>query len=119
MWLYCKSGFFSGVKHAEKRDTIHVRARFEGDLERLCETHGVKPKILETPDHDYRWRMDFPKATWARIVKEEAEAIDYGNFKNAVHDGTERDVAYMDTWCAMRMAQETGVKRPRTRRKAR
>ena len=114
MWLYCKSGFFSGVLHNEKKNTIHVRARFEGDLERLCEKHGVKPEIQVTPENDYRWRMDFPKATWARIVKEEAEDIDYGNFKNAVHDGTERDRAYMDTWSAMVDAQERRVRRGTT-----
>ncbi len=106
MWLYCKSGFFSAVKHAEKESTIHVRARFKGDLQRLCKAHGIKSKVKTTPQNDYAYRMDFTHEDWARIVREEAEAIDYGNFKNAVHDGTERDRAYMDTWCAMRDAQE-------------
>ena len=108
MWLYCKSGFFSGVRHAEKPNTIHVRARFKGDLERLCRAHGLRPKVAVTPKNDYRWRMDFPIAEWARIVMEEAESIDYENFKNAVHDGTERDEAYMNVWMAMLVAQERG-----------
>ena len=111
MWLCCKSGFFSGVRHAEKPDTIHVRARFKGDLERLCKAHGVKPDVAVTPRNDYGWRMDFPVAEWARIVKEEAEGINYTNFKDAVHDGTERDDAYLNAWAAMREAQERGGRR--------
>lgn len=106
MWIYCKSGFFSAVEHAEKENTIHVRSRFEGDLERLCDAHGVEAKVLVTPYNDYKWRMDFDRDVWSRIIAEEAEAIDYTNFKNAVHDGTERDSAYMDVWCVMKGAQE-------------
>ena len=117
MWIYCKSGFFSAVEHFEKPGVIHVRARFEGDLERLCEKHGITPCVSATPHNDYKWRMDFPKAEWARIVKEEAEAIDYANFKNAVHDGTVRDIAYMETWAAMRDAQENAARRGRRQRR--
>lgn len=104
MWLFCKSGFFSAVQHFENANVIHVRARFEGDLERLCETHGVKPDVSVTPGNDYRYRMNFPRKMWAEIVAKEAECIDYSNFKNAVHDGTSRDSAYMGCWSAMRRA---------------
>ena len=50
MWLYCKSGFFSAVRHTEKKETVHVRARFEDDLERLCTAHGVKPDVKTKVD---------------------------------------------------------------------
>ena len=43
MWLFCKSGFFSAVRHATVPQTIHLRARFAGDLERLCARHGIDP----------------------------------------------------------------------------
>lgn len=112
MWLFCKSGFFSGVAHASCPGMIHVRARFKGDLERLCAAHGVPPTVFETPGNDYRFRMDFPKAEWARIVSEEASGIDYTNFKNAVHDGTARDWAYMVAWRAMREGQEASAPNP-------
>lgn len=105
MWLYCKSGFFSAVEHLENPNLIHVRARFKGDLERLCKEHGIEPAVSVTPANDYRYRMDFVRPTWAEIVKEEAMRIDYTNFKAAVHDGTERDSAYMGAWSAMRRAQ--------------
>ena len=106
MWLFCKSGFFSAVQHIDAPGTVHVRARFAGDLERLCGAHGVKPCVQVTPSADYRFRMDFPRETWARIVSEEAAAIDYTNFKAAVHDGTARDEAYFGAWVAMRNGQQ-------------
>lgn len=106
MWLFCKSGFFSGVAHATRPGVIHVRARFRGDLERLCAAHGEEPRVVETPDNDYRFRMDFPREVWARIVSEEARGIDYTNFKAAAHDGSARDNAYMGAWAAMRQGQE-------------
>lgn len=106
MWLFCKSGFFSAVQHFENPGKIHVRARFEGDLERLCAAHDVTPSVSVTPQNDYRFRMDFDRETWAKIVSEEALEIDYPNFKNAVHDGTQRDHAYMNCWAAMSSAQE-------------
>jgi len=105
MWLFCKSGYFSAVQHFERPEVIHVRARFSGDLERLCERHGLEPHVTETPHNDYRYRMDFPRETWAKIVMEESLSIDYTNFKNAVHDGTLRDMAYMNCWAAMSRAQ--------------
>lgn len=105
MWLFCKSGFFSAVQHKNDSGTIHVRARFNGDLERLCGVHGVASKVTFTPDHDYAYRMDFTRDKWSRIVQAEAQEIDYGNFKASVHDGTARDSAYLNCWSAMRRAQ--------------
>ena len=103
MWLFCKSGFFSAVQHKECSDLIHVRARFEGDLESLCAIHGIDGvTVTHTPDNDYPYRADFPREDWRDICLREADAIDYTNFKNEVHDGTSRDPAYMAVWAAMR-----------------
>lgn len=107
MWLFCKSGFFSAVAHRDNPGTIHLRARFRGDLERLCAAHGLDPAaIAETPAADYRFRMDLPQADWARVAAAEAAAIDYPNFKAATHDGTSRDAAYLGAWCALRAGQD-------------
>ena len=105
MWLFSKHGFFSAIEHFENADVIHVRARFKGDLERLCAAYGLAPKVTHTPENDYPYRMDFPRAQWVKIVAGEAESIDYYNFKNAVHDGTPRDGAYLNVWSALRRAQ--------------
>ena len=106
MWLFTKQGFFSAVQNFNDSNLIHVRARFKGDLERLCATYGVEPQVVNLPDTDYPFRMDFERGKWAEIVKSEAESIDYSNFKSAVHDGTRRDEAYMDVWSALQEYQD-------------
>ena len=105
MWIFTKHGFFSAVQNANNSNLIHVRARFKGDLERLCKTYGVAPKVVQIPGTDYPYRMDFLRELWSEIVKKESEAVDYTNFKNAVHDGTSRDAAYLNVWAALRRAQ--------------
>lgn len=106
MWIFTKNGFFSAVQHFEDANLIHVRARFRGDLERLCAAHNVEARVSETPANDYPFRMDFDRDVWTRIVAAEADGIDYSNFKGAVHEGTSRDRAYMNVWAALRQAEE-------------
>ncbi len=108
MWVFCKEGFFSAVAHRDKPEYMMVRARFGGDLERLCAKHGIKAEVTVTPEADYRYRMVFAKNVWAELMRREAEAIDYDNFKDAVHEGTVRDRAYMACWSALSRAQGTG-----------
>lgn len=106
MWLFTKEGFFSAVQHKDDPDTIHVRGRFKGDLERLWRKYLEGGPIVEyTPDNDYPFRMDVSRTSWSIIVEAEAKSIDYENFKNAVHDGTKRDRAYLDIWAALRRQQ--------------
>lgn len=102
MWVFTKNGFFSAVQNFKNPDLIHVRARFKGDLERLCEEYGVAPEVVSTPGNDYPFRMDFTREKWAEIMSEEARRIDYPNFKNAVHfaEGASlcRNNAYLSVW---------------------
>ena len=109
MWLFCKSGYFSAVKHNAKPNTILLRARVEGDLERLAEAHQIDLRIEHTPEADYAFRAELSAAEWTRAVMEESDAIDYGNFNNAVHDGTARDDAYMEVWGVMCGLQDTSL----------
>ena len=75
MGLFCKSGFFSAVKHNQKKGTVHVRARFKGDLERLFTAHAVRAKVVETPNGDYRFRADVPGSVWRRVVAQVASSF--------------------------------------------
>ena len=110
MWLFCKSGFFSAVEHWGNPGVIHLRARFRGDLERLRAVHGLEmvTRIVESPGCDYPFRMDLGKELWQMVLAKEAKDIDYTNFKDAVHDGTVRDEAYLAVWAALRRAQRGG-----------
>ena len=109
MWLFCKSGYFSAVKHNEKPNAILLRARVEGDLERLAEAHQIDLRIEHTPEADYAFRAELSAAEWTRAVMEESDAIDYGTFKTAGHDGTARDDAYLDGWSVMCGLQDTSL----------
>ncbi len=110
MWIFCKQGYFSAVQHIDKPDTILLRARFPGDLERLFPTLNVAnpPKIEHTPQADYAYRTELNKEAWADLVWQIAAQIDYTNFKSKVHEGHDspRNNAYMDCWAALRSAQE-------------
>jgi len=104
MWLFTKYGFFSAVRHNELADLIHLRARFAGDLERLFAAHNIAAEISHTPGNDYPYRADVFCGAWSKICHDEALAIDYTNFKAAVHDGTARDHAYLEVWAALKNA---------------
>jgi len=50
MWLFCKHGFFSAVRHNAKPDTILLRARIGGDLDIwsiLCALHPPDRAVTE------------------------------------------------------------------------
>ena len=114
MWIFCKLGFFSAVQHRDKPDTLLVRGRFCGDLDRLLSSLSPEDRercspVTETPNADYLYRMEMPKHVFAKAVEEVAEKIDYGNFKDSVHEGysSPRDAAYMGCWAELRHGQET------------
>ena len=117
MWIFCKLGFFSAVQHRDKPDTLLVRGRFGGDLDRLLKSLSPEDRefcspVTETPNADYLYRMEIPKRVFAKAVEEIAEEIDYGNFKDSVHEGysSPRDAAYMGCWAELRHGQEIQAK---------
>ena len=112
MWLFCKSGFFSAVVNRDNPSYVHVRAMLAGDLERLIESHGLTGvAVTETRDADYRFRCDVRREDWKRIVAEEAEDIDYTNFKSEVSEYGYgfRDGAYMAVHRAMEAAKDAEI----------
>ena len=117
MWIFCKYGFFSAVQHRDKPDILLVRGRFGGDLERLLERLSPEERescssVTESPSADYLYRMEIPKHIFAKAVGEIADEIDYGNFKDSVHEGygSPRDAAYMGCWAELRHGQKTQAK---------
>ena len=116
MWIFCKLGFFSAVQHRDKPDTLLVRGRFGGDLDRLLDSLPPEERascspVTETPDADYLYRLEMPKRVFAKAVGEIAGEIDYSNFKSSVHEGgSPRDAAYMGCWSELRTGQEIQAK---------
>jgi hypothetical protein len=107
MWIFTPIGFFSVVADRGGKG-VWVRARFEGDLERLRDqVLPTMAAIAETPDADYRFRVLVPRRQWTAAARRLAERIDYDNFKTEVarHD-PDRAHLYMGVWSHLRRAQE-------------
>lgn len=105
MWLFTKHGFFSAVQHRGFPGIIHLRARFKGDIERLLDAYGIVHEPTETPDADYRFRVDLAREEFEQIVLGEARDIDYPNFKAAATGSEEWHNTLMDVWGVLRMGQ--------------
>lgn len=122
MWLFCRSGFFSAVVNRNDHALVHVRSMLAGDLERLLEAHGLKGvAVTETRDADYRFRCDVRREDWKRIVAEEADGIDYANFKSEVSEYGYgfRDGAYMAVHRTMAAAKDAELARDAAQRRTR
>lgn len=96
MWIFLKDSFLSVVAHRDDPDTLLVRARKKGDIKQ------VFPEATEqhTPCADYSYRAAIPRARVAEILAEQANAINYDNFKNQVKNNA-RHEAYFECWAAM------------------
>lgn len=118
MWIFTRYGYYSVVEHNQNPDFVLIRARKDVDLKRLAAVvTGLgfdEPTISHTPANDYLWRVTLPKWQWAKTVEAMAQAIDYTNFKNAVHDGTDRDMVYMAVWLRLQEWQDQH-RRPRNK----
>jgi len=114
MWIYLREAFLSIVAHRDKRDTLLVRARLAGDIERAFPHLAVKVK--RTPAADYLFRAELPRKAVADALLEHAMAINYDNFKAAVPDPDRRKV-YSTVWCEMNCWQHANAKRPPRRRR--
>lgn len=101
MWIFTSTSFLSIVEHTEDSGLLHVRARFRGDIEELFPNADV----IETPNHDYRFRTSLPRERVAEALTRVVKAIDYDNFKNSVHETMRKD-AYIRVWETMWNAQQ-------------
>ena len=98
MWIFTKTGFYSVVQNKDDPSLVHVRSQFRGDLERL----QIGNKIIETPEADYRFRMDVLQVIWEYALQRMADDIDYTRFKPALEDkSTNRKEAYLSVFNTM------------------
>jgi hypothetical protein len=105
MWLATKNGFFSIVKRED--GVYHIRAR---SIEDLVELRGEVPEleglsITETTEADYIARICFTDPeTLSGVMSHFAKSIDYGNFKNMIHERESQEdklTAYSRIWGIM------------------
>lgn len=120
MWLFSKAGFFSVVESSEPspsgEDLLSVRARIEGDLDRLRKMYAPKlgPTVI-LPNRDYPYRAYITKEALAEAMVRLSLDIDYGNFKNMVTQvfGHLRHDLYSKVWGVMFGAEsKVGKEKP-------
>jgi hypothetical protein len=100
MWLSTNQGFLSIVANPAGPEWLLVRARRKGDIESLFPDAEVK----RTPGRDYLYRASIERGALAVVVARALLNIDYGNFKNSVHDDRLHE-AYADVWRVMSRLQ--------------
>lgn len=106
MWILINDAFFSIVdegahktgKRAPRRksDTLLVRARIKGDIER----YFPGAKVTRTPERDYLFRATVKRADVEAAIAKAVSGVDYGNFKDSVRDRRRHD-AYAACWTAL------------------
>jgi hypothetical protein len=92
MWIFTSTGFISAVVHRDDPDLIVVRARERASLDPLIERTGAEVNPWE--GSDYAFRIVMPRAEFSAWVGEQADAIDYSNFKSSAR--RRRGGAYAD-----------------------
>jgi hypothetical protein len=100
MWIFLSEAFFSIVAHPTKKNILVVRARINGDIERVF----GKVDVIVTPGRDYMYRAFIERGFVSRLIAEEVYDISATNFKDSVKDN-DRHGAYFQVWTAMEKLQ--------------
>jgi hypothetical protein len=102
MWILFDGGFVSIVHKDCPPGSLLVRARVRKDLVAFITMGrpGPMPKIVRLPEADYRFRAVVPRPIVKRSLAAIADAVDYPNFKDRVHEsqGIERARVYSNVW---------------------
>lgn len=120
MWVFLNDAFLSIVDEKAKMgkrrgnkandaDVLVVRARRQGDIERVFSApmHSAKRKleVLENEVTDYRYRALIPRSIVRAAMADEVDRVTYGNFKDSVGDDT-LHTAYSRVWGVMYQLQK-------------
>lgn len=103
MWLCLSDAFLSIVDKDCEPDELLVRARRDGDIERVFP--GAKVEV--TLGNDYRCRARIKRADIAAAMTQRIMGLGYSNFKGSVSDD-QLHRAYMDVWSAIGKLQPGG-----------
>jgi hypothetical protein len=101
MWIFLSNSFISVVQKPGDTDMLTVRARIEGDIDRVF----PDAKVQANKGTDYKYRAKVPRTVVAKALHDQAMSVSYPNFKSTVDDRS-RHEAYMGVWSAMYGAQD-------------
>ena len=100
MWICLSDAFLSIVEPPKKDGTLLVRARRQGDIERVF----AGAKVEKTPGRDYLFRAFMPREQVSQVIGQHVAGINYGNFKNSVKNNKLHD-AFAGFWSIMARLQ--------------
>lgn len=98
MWIFSQTGFVSIVNHYEQKNNMLVRGRVREDVVGFRDLSKSKNYVSYTPQNDYPYRVVLSKKQVTKAMEVTIKKVRYTNFKEAAHDGTSRDSAYMHIW---------------------
>lgn len=102
MWLCLNNAFFSIVEPAGiLGDTLLVRARRKGDIEKVF----PDAEVVRTPGRDYLFRAQVSRELVAKTIADQVRGIGYDNFKSSVRDDKLHNV-YARFWHGHASLQE-------------
>lgn len=103
MWVMLNDAMFSIVEDRNDSTQLVVRARREGDIEKVFKV--PQEDVFENDTSDYRFRIWVDRDRVEEVISDEVRRIDYTNFKDSVGDDELHD-AYVKVWTAMFNMQE-------------
>lgn len=107
MWICLNNAFLSIVSPAgTPKDSLLVRARRKGDIERAFGAKSIAHLVKHTPLRDYAYRAEMPREMVAGVIELHVRGIAYGNFKSSVRDDALHS-AYNRVWGVMLGLQAT------------
>lgn len=102
MWLMLNDAFLSIVSKDCARDELLVRARRQGDIEKIF-PHA---KVGRNTMSDYLFRAIVKRKEVDQAMLGELSRVTYSNFKDSVADNSLHD-AYLRVWVEMAKLQPT------------
>ena len=104
MWIIMNDAFLSVVQNIYDEDELLVRARVEGDIERVFQD----AEVFADEGSDYKYRSYLNKREVAKVIEWNVLDIDYGNFKHSVpKSDKKRRSAYDRVWSDLLRLQES------------
>lgn len=110
MWIFFNDAMLSIVAHPAKPNTLVVRARAKGDIERVF----PGSKVTRTPQRDYLYRTEVERWAVAEAISDRAHDNTATNFKDSVAENDRHD-AYAEVWRVMFRFQQARDSKPANR----
>ena len=103
MWIMLNNAFLSIVENRNNKDELLVRARIEGDIERVF----PEADSFQDEQADYKYRAFVLRKEVERVIALKVSEINYGNFKGSIspNDRSRQD-AYLRVWSEMYKTQK-------------